>query len=222
MHKRTCVVVGIGPGIGLALAKRFGGQGFQIGMLARNAERLNAYVEELSAEGIEAHGFRADASDSHSLRSALDAVAMELGDISVLLYNPSMNLGGRISELDPELLVKSFRINAIGALAASQTVLPGMRRLGGGTILFTGSAAGLRPGSLEYLTLGIGKTGLRYLAHGLAEDLKDEGIHVSTVTIRGSVTSGTFFDPELIAERFWQVYSEPKEQWKPEIMYEKA
>jgi NAD(P)-dependent dehydrogenase (short-subunit alcohol dehydrogenase family) len=222
MDKRTCVVVGVGPGNGLMLAKRFGSEGFQIGMLARSAERLDAYVEELSGEGIEAHGFASDVSDAQSLRSALDEVVMELGDVSLLLYNPSMNLGGRPSELDPELLVKSFRINAVGALVACQTVLPGMRRLGGGTVLVTGSGTGLRPGSQEWLSLGIGKAGLRYLVYGLAEDLKDEGIHVSTVTIRGSVKSGTYFDPALIAECFWQVHSEPKEQWKPEIMYEQA
>jgi short-subunit dehydrogenase len=220
MSKSTCVVVGVGPGLGIALANKFGSQGLEIGMLARSADRLEGYAEELSAEGIEAHGFAADSSDARSLRSALDELVMELGDVSVLIYNPSTNLGGHPSELDPGSLMRSFQVNALGALVAAQTVLPSMRRRGGGTVLFTGSAASLKPGSPEYVSLGMGKAGLRFLAYALAADLKDEGIHVSTVTIRGLIKPGTYFDPELIAERFWHVHEQPKEEWTPEVMYE--
>jgi short-subunit dehydrogenase len=206
----------------MALTKKFGSQGFEIGMLARSSERLDTYAKELLAEGIEAHVFQADTSDARSLRSALDELIMELGDVTVLIYNPSTNLGGRPSELDPASLLQSFQINAIGALVATQTVLPSMRRLGGGTVLLTGSTAGLNPGSPEYVSLGMGKAGLRYLAYALSEDLKDEGIHVSTITIRGLIKQGTYFDPELIAERFWEVYEQPNEEWAPEAMYEQG
>lgn len=52
----------------------------------------------------------------------------------------------------------------------------------------------------------ISKAGLRNLTFTLAEELAPHGIHVGTVTIGGVVKAGTFFDPDAIAESFWNLH----------------
>jgi NAD(P)-dependent dehydrogenase (short-subunit alcohol dehydrogenase family) len=220
MSGETGIVVGVGPGMGLALVRTFGRHGVRVGMVARNAERLEEYARDLAAEGIEARGFPADVSDAASLRTALTAAIDAFGTPSVLIYNPSLNLGGRPSELDPEEFVRNFRLNVAGALVATQAVLPSMRGVGSGTILLTGGGLAMQPASPEYLSLGIGKVGIRYLAYALAGDLREEGIHVATVTIRGFLKEGSAFDPQRIAPTYWDVYRQPRDQWEPERMYE--
>jgi NAD(P)-dependent dehydrogenase (short-subunit alcohol dehydrogenase family) len=220
MSSETCIVVGVGPGMGLALTETFGRHEFRIAMVARSLERLEGYAQNLAAEGIEARGFPADVSDAASLRDALAAAIDAFGTPSVLIYNPSLNLGGRPSQLDPEDLVRNFRLNVAGALVATQAVLPGMRAAGSGTILLTGGGLALQPASPEYLSLGIGKVGIRYLAFALAKDLRDEGIHVATITIRGFLKEGSAFDPQRITPIYWDVYQQPRDQWEPELIYE--
>jgi len=85
-------------------------------------------------------------------------------------------------------------------------VIPAFIEQNKGTLLFTGGGFAVAP-SAKYTSLSIGKAGIRALAFALAEELNPQGIHVGTVTIAGNVSPGTFFDPDLIAERYWELHT---------------
>ncbi|MCB2289796.1 SDR family NAD(P)-dependent oxidoreductase [Clostridium sp. CS001] len=84
-----------------------------------------------------------------------------------------------------------------------------------GTILFTGGMLALNPVASR-ASASISKAGLRNLAFTLADELSPCGITVGTITIGGVVQSGTFFDPDLIAESYWELYTKGD---KKEILY---
>src|ERR1700761_4898356 len=83
----TVIIVGVGPGLGLELARTFASAGHPVAMLARDQARLDAFAADLTAEGHRARGYAADAADPASLRAALDAAMTELGDPDVVVYN---------------------------------------------------------------------------------------------------------------------------------------
>ena len=201
----TCVIVGMGPGVSLALAERFGSAGYAIGMVARQEAALLAAEARLGVEGITAKGAPADVSDETELRGAITALHDALGPIEVLIYNVAAMHGGLPSKLTAAQAVADFRLNVVGALIAAQCVAPAMIAAGQGTILFTGGGYALQPNP-EYASLGIGKAGIRSLAFTLAAELAPKGVRVGTVTIGGSVKKGTAFDPASIAEAFFDLH----------------
>ena len=209
------VVVGVGPGMGMALARRFGRDGSTLALVARRAEALTAYAEELGAEGITAHGFPADVSDEASLRAAFAAVRTTLGDPDVLVYNASVSVSGTPGEISPEAAVEVFRVGAIGALVSLQEVLPAMRARDAGTVLVTGGGLGVRPWP-PATALGMSKAAVRNLVLAAARDLADTGVHVGTVTIMG-VVGAPGLDPADIAERFWDLHTQPRGSWDTEV-----
>jgi short-subunit dehydrogenase len=203
----ACVVVGMGPGVGLAVAARFGAAGFSIGMVARREESLQAARAALAELGIEAAGRQADAGHPAGLRAALASLAASIGPVRALIYNAAVLQGALPSALTPERLVDDFRVNVAGALVAAQAVAPAMTAAGSGTILFTGGGFALQPSPLK-ASLGVGKAGIRNLAFSLAGELGPLGVRVGTVTICGPVQPGTAFDPAKIAEIYFGMHAE--------------
>lgn len=218
MGSLVCAVVGVGPGLGLAIARRFGREGFRVAMLARRIDALKGWQEELAAAGITAEPFAADAADTGSLTRAFAEVRERLGDPAVLVYNAAVMQRGLPSAIDAETLVRDFRVNVAGALTSANAVLPAMRANRRGTILFTGGGLALDPAPMV-ASLSIGKAAIRSLAVSYAKELADDVIHVATVTVGGFVKPGTHFDPDRIADAYWDLYTQPKERWEREIIY---
>ncbi|HEY8077067.1 MAG TPA: SDR family NAD(P)-dependent oxidoreductase, partial [Labilithrix sp.] len=81
---KTIIVAGYGPGISAAVAERFGAEGFQVALVARNAERLAAGVKALEAKGVKAASFTAELGDPESVRAMVEKVRATLGSITVL------------------------------------------------------------------------------------------------------------------------------------------
>jgi short-subunit dehydrogenase len=211
MTKPVCVVVGVGPGIGKAVAMRFAVAGYSLGLIARKKEALSAFVDGLSAAGHTAKGFPADAEHAPSLKDALNAVEHDLGPIDVLVYNAAVLKPGGPLEVGIEQLVREFRVNVGGALVCAQHVATGMKQRKKGTILFTGGGLALEPWA-QMSSLAIGKAGIRSLARTLHQDLKKDGVRVATVTVNGLVKAGAgALDPAAIAEVFFDLHRQPAE-----------
>lgn len=219
MSNRTCVIVGMGTGVGLAVAKRFAREGFRIAMIARREAALEEYATALKQAGAEAHGFAADAADFTSLKNAFDQIKQQLGTPEVLVYNAAVLKQGKPSQLDVEDFIYDFRVNVAAALVCVQQVLEPMRLQKQGTILFTGGGLAFQP-SPAFASLAIGKAGLRSLCYSLGEELQKDGIHVATVTICGFVQPGTHFDPDLIAQEYWKLHSQAPGSQEREVVYQ--
>jgi NAD(P)-dependent dehydrogenase (short-subunit alcohol dehydrogenase family) len=210
MSRPICAVIGFGAGIGAAVARRFAAGGFDVLGLARDPSRHAALV----GAGITLA--RADAGDPTSLAKALP------GNAAVLVYNAyaaTMAASGP-SSLTPEDLVADFAVNVAGALAAARAVLPGMRAAGRGTILFTGGGLALDPtGWLPAASLALGKAALRSLAQTLHAELAPHTIHAGTVTVAGTVAAATAFDPDRIADAFWDMHADPPGAFRAELVF---
>ena len=139
------VVVGAGPGMGLALAQRFGAEGFTLALIARRPEALATYASQLRTQSITGAGFAADIADEQSLRDAFAAIRAQLGDPDVLLFNASSNPAGRPYEISAGEVLDAYKIGALGALISAQEVLGAMRLRGTGSLLFTGGGLALKP-----------------------------------------------------------------------------
>lgn len=213
---KTAVIVGAGPGIGLAVARRFGREGYRPVLLARRAQALAEYATDLTYGGIEPLTTAADAGDFASLVKAFQQIRTQAGDPAVLVYNPAAIVRAKASVLEADALFETLKVNVGGALMAAQQVIPAMRQAKSGTIIFTGSSAALIPAP-DYAALGAGKAALRNLTFNLAAELAPAGIHVATVTVHGRVQPGSAYDPDIIADAYWRLHTQPPGQWETEI-----
>lgn len=218
MADQVCAVVGAGPGLSQAVARRFAREGFRVALLARRPEALEGYVGELRTAGADAHGFAADAGDPAALQAAFARAAAQLGAPEVLVYNAAALVPGVPSALDPAALLDQLKVNVVGALVSAQQVIPAMRARGRGTILLTGGSLALSP-QPQYAALALGKAAMRNLCFSLAFELEPEHIHVATVTVGGFIQPGTRFDPDDIAEEYWRLHAQPEGEWEREVVY---
>lgn len=211
------LLIGIGPGIGMAVARRFGQAGFDILMIARTADKLTEFEQELAASGIDSRGYSVDIADEAAYSALLAQLAAEHPDLEVLHYNASAYSPAPPSVLPLSVLHRDFQINTVGALIAAQAFFPSMKIRGGGTIFLTGGGSALKAPP-ELVSLSIGKAGMRNLALCLADECQPLGIRVATVTVSGMVQPGTQYDPDRIAGEFWRLYQLPRGIWEHEVV----
>jgi NADP-dependent 3-hydroxy acid dehydrogenase YdfG len=202
------IIVGVGPGISLAVARRFGSHGFTVGLIARREQTLRKYRDELAAAGIRALYRVADCGRETELGAALQEIQAEAGVPEVLLYNAAHIKWKNLLDETAASLTADFSVNVAGALTSVRAVLPALRAANKGTILLTGSMFAEDPVP-AFGSLSIGKAGLRNLAHGLAKSLGGTAIRVHYLSIQGRVTpEDPQRGPAVIAERCWQLHTE--------------
>ncbi|WP_381803016.1 SDR family NAD(P)-dependent oxidoreductase [Streptomyces niveus] len=176
-------VADAGPGPGLSIAKVFGGHGFDVALISRTSTNLDALVAELTESGITAAGFPAAVADPAQVTGALDAAIARFGRIDVLEFSPHAGLSMTSPE---EVTVDTLRpqIDSLlnGAVAAVQTVLPGMPRAGSGTLLFTTGGGAISPYPM-LTTANIAQAGQRNWALNLHNTLAGQGVHAANVAI---------------------------------------
>ena len=217
---KTCIMAGVGPGLGRALAQRFAREGLKVAMLARREERLARFADDIAEAGGTARGFGCDLTDEAAIRATIARVRAEMGPPAVLVYNASVWNQTPAMAFAPADFQRDLFLDVTGALVAAQEVVPAMRAAGGGTLLFTGGGLALKPSmGTAVPSLAAGKAALRAFVHALAGELAPLGVRVATVTVAGAIEPGTAFDPERIADRFWQVYSATADDAAVEVKF---
>ena len=214
----TLLIVGAGPRLGGAIARRFARDGYDIALISHDEAGVTALGEALQGERITARWAVADVLDDAALRAAVTRLADQAGGIDVALHNVSIWRAADVLELSPEQLLDDLRAGAASLLSIAQAVTPGMLAAGGGTILATGSAAADKPAA-GAPTLGVQKAALRALVQAMALGLGPQGIHCATITINGLLGSGDVFDPARIADTFYAVAAEPRDAWRTVVPY---
>jgi NADP-dependent 3-hydroxy acid dehydrogenase YdfG len=210
------LVVGAGPGISGATARRFGADGFAVGLIARGEQALAAQGRELRKSGIRTEWAAADAGDPTSLTSAVEGLVGSLGPVDVLLYNVSVGRRAAVEDVAPEDLLSDLAAGAVGLQTAMRAVLPGMRERGAGTVLVTGGGAADSPVK-TMATLGVQKAAVRALAQVQAHALAPYGVHVATVTVRGFVGEEQQIHPDRVAAVYAELVAEttgPRDDWR--------
>ncbi|MEU8413557.1 SDR family NAD(P)-dependent oxidoreductase [Amycolatopsis japonica] len=206
------VIIGAGPGIGRSVAHRFAKEGLPITLLARRS----ATLEPLAAELGTALALTADVTDEASLKAALDTAVREHGEPDVVVYNAAIIQADAPGELSVERHLAAWSVNVVGAITTAAHVAPGMAERGSGTIIVTGGMPEAVP---AYTSLSLGKAGVRALVSLLDKEFGPSGVHVATVTVAGPVAKGTPFDPDDIAEHYWRLHTQPREDWEQEIVH---
>lgn len=215
--KPVCVIVGAGPGLGLAIARRFAEGGYAIALISRSSDKLDDMAMALRADGLEARGFVADAGDQAALAAALDQVTAWAGEIEVLIYNAARLLSDDVTRIEPADLRAANAVNVEGAITSVNALLPHMRAQARGTILLTGGGLALEPYP-DWATLAMGKAALRSYGLSLHKELSEDGIHVAVIAVCGIVASDGPFDPKLIAEAYWDQHGLPAAR-RRELVY---
>jgi NADP-dependent 3-hydroxy acid dehydrogenase YdfG len=206
----TIAVVGAGPGLGAAVARRFGAEGFAVALVSRNQERLDRLAADLQADGVTARGYAADVRDQESLVAALGRASEELGTIEVLEYSPipQREFLRPMLETTVDDLTAAVEFSVLGPVTAVEQVLPGMRSLGRGTVLFVNGGSGARPNPAVAGT-SVAFAGERAYAGMLHDVLAPENVHVGQLIIPGAIQPGhPTHDPDVLAGTLWTIHTD--------------
>jgi len=224
MDPRVCVVTGVGPGTGSALARRFAADGYRVALLARDAARL----EKLAAEVPDTHPYPVDVADLDALRAALGRVRAELGAPSVLLHNAVAGGFGTFESVTPEAFEHRFRVNVTSLLVLAQELAPAMIEAGEGAIVVTGNTSAWR-GKAAFAGFAPTKAAQRILAESLARTLGPKGVHVAYVVTDAVIDvpwtrkafpdrpDDFFIQPTGIADAVHHVVHQERSAWTFEL-----
>jgi len=224
MTKPICAVIGVGPGNGAALARRFAAGGYTVALLARTTE----FTANLAAELGDARAYACDVTDQGSVARAFASIRQDLGEVDALIYNAGSGTWGSVEDISVDDFDMSWRVNALGALVAAQQVIPAMKQKGEGQILFIGGHR-LAPRWCQGGGIRPGQGGPAQPAEAMARHLWPLGIHVALVIIDGVVDlpktrermpdkpAEFFVKPEELADTAFMLTRQKRSAWSFEV-----
>ena len=202
LQGKVCVITGAASlrGIGRATAQLFAAHGATVAILDLQAEQAQ---QAAAAIGAGHRGYRCDVTDLAQCRSAVEAVAGDLGRVDVLVNNAGITQPRKIMDVTPADYEKITDVHLRGTLYMSQAVIPGMRAQRSGSIVCISSVSAQRGGGIfggpHY---SAAKAGILGLAKAMARELAPEGIRVNSVSpglIDTDITAGKL-TPEMKLE----------------------
>jgi len=221
----VCAVVGVGPGIGAAVARQFAGNGHAVALLARRTDFTQALAAEI---GGGARAYSCDVSDPDAVARTFASVAKDLGRVEVVSYNAGSGVWGNVDDVDVEAMTAAWRINTLGLFATARAVAPAMKAAGQGAIIVTGATASLRGGA-GTAAFASAKAAQRSLVQSMARHWWPQGIHVALIVVDGVVDlprtrermrdkpDDFFVTPEHVAETAYWLARQPKSAWSFEV-----
>jgi len=218
---RAVLIVGAGPRLGGAIARRFAQDNRPIGLISRSQPGVEALAASLRDQGATVASATADAGEIAALQAAIATLRDRIGDFGVAIHNVSTGGETAATDLAPEQLLAEFAGGTASLLTVSRAVAPGMAAAGGGTIIATGSGMADTASPLAP-SLSMQKAGLRLLVKALAPGLAEQCVHCAMVTVKGMIAKGTAFDPGQIAEAYAELVAQtdgPRESWQTVKVY---
>ena len=218
--KPLAIVTGVGPGTGAAIVRRFHEGGYQVAMLARNADRLAAMANELP----DAFAVPCDVADAGSLLAVLDGIETRAGAPKVVVHNAVGGAFGSFLEMEPEVLERNFQVNVMALMHIARWAAPRMEAGGGGALIVTGNTSALR-GKARFAAFAPTKAAQRILAESIARTMGPRGVHVAYLVIDAVIDlewqrknnpdkpDDYFCRPVDIADEVWHLAHQPKSAW---------
>src|SRR4051795_251777 len=121
---RHLLLVGAGPGLGAAVARRFAREGYRLTLIARSHATMHALADEL--RGVDVTVVGADAGDPDSLRAAVAPLFAQGGAPGVVIYSATFPAPDELLSVAPEQLATAYAVNVIGAVVTAQLTVPAM------------------------------------------------------------------------------------------------
>jgi NAD(P)-dependent dehydrogenase (short-subunit alcohol dehydrogenase family) len=223
--KKVCAVIGIGPGIGEACARKFGAEGWSVALLSRKDELSKKIAADI---GNGSKAFICDAADPASITRAFADVKKDLGEVDVVVFNAGSGVFGSIDDVSAADFENAWRVNALGLFVAAKEVVPSMKARKNGAIIVIGATASRR-GNVKTAAFAPAKAAQRSLSESLARTLWPSGIHVALVVVDGVVDlprtrafmkdkPDTFFvKPADIATTVLATVNQPRSTWSWEV-----
>ncbi len=220
MSAPVCLVTGVGPGTGAAVAKRFAAGGYTVAALARNAERLDA----LAAEHEPIHAFPCDVSSADALTGTCAQITERLGAPKIVVHNAVGAGWGNFLDIDPGMLERNFQVNVMALLQLARLTAPAMIEAGSGAIIATGNSSAYR-GKGFFAGFAPTKAAQRILLESIAREVGPRGVHAAYVAIDAVIdlewTRKRFADrpddffckPVDIAEEVYRIAHQPRSAW---------
>jgi short-subunit dehydrogenase len=203
--RTRAVVVGAGPGLGRSLARRAAREEHDVALLGRTESTLRAIADELTPFGSNVTTVVCDVADLDRLDTTIRELARE-APIEALAVN-AVAVGGRLIETPIVDLERATRINVLAPIVALRAALASLGSVQGRAML-TGGGLALFP-SAELGLLSLGKAALHQVVPLLAEDVRYAGVRVRSLVVAGAIEPGSAFDPDTIANAFWDYALEP-------------
>ncbi|AFI97272.1 SDR family NAD(P)-dependent oxidoreductase [Acinetobacter baumannii] len=216
------IIFGYGTGISKAVAHKFGKEGYKIGLVARNAQKLEKAILELKAQGIEAYAFACDLAVLEDIPNLIKRIKDQLGEIKNIHWNAFHDIEGNILETPPLELTKSFHIRVSSYIATVQACLGDLEKNHGSILstngIFAFDAVGIDLVAKEYSSLATTAAAQYKATNLLAHSLADSNVYVSQVIVNGFVDGRpeakdkTYtVHPETVAEQFWYLHQHKQE-----------
>jgi NAD(P)-dependent dehydrogenase (short-subunit alcohol dehydrogenase family) len=177
--RKTALVTGAAAGIGLATAKRFLADGWQVGLLDIDGAALDATIASLG-NPVATLGLQGDVSDPEGVSAALQALAKRFARLDALVNNAGTAVFKPLLETTHAEWTRVIAVNLTGPFLCTQAAVPLMRQNGGGSIVNITSISGLRASTLR-VAYGTSKAGLAHLTKQQAVELASLGIRVNAV-----------------------------------------
>lgn len=222
---QTAVVVGAGPGLGAALARRFAEGGYNIALVARNADRLAPLAKELEGKKVKAKAYALDASDEAKVKAMFSAAEAELGPIAFAVHNVNGRVVKDLLDLSVADIEGQWRAICLGGFLTAREAARHMIPRKAGTIAFIGGRGGRR-GQARFTAFAGAKAGVRSLAECVARELAPQGIHVAHFAVEATIggeaarqrdpegaAADKMVDPAALAEAVFQTHLQPRNCW---------
>lgn len=202
---KSIFVIGAGKGLGNGVAEKFARNGFKVILMARNAARLESYVKDFSAKGLEVFAQAADVSDFENFSKTFKSAVEKFGTPDVIFYNVGITAPDDKNTINAQTLVEHYITDVAAAFHCIQLADTKEFAEKRGAILITGGGLAIQPYA-DYLPLSMDKAALRAMVQALTPVLNAKGIYIGTVQVTNTIGSNEKFAPKNIAEEFFKLY----------------
>jgi NAD(P)-dependent dehydrogenase (short-subunit alcohol dehydrogenase family) len=210
---QTLAIVGAGPGLGSALARRFAREGWSVALVALRQDVIDAGLTELEEFGVNVCGAQADVADRGGIERAFGLISDALGVPDVVVYNASIFQAEPALELSHDALRLALDVHVVGALHTAQCAIAAMQRADHGVLVFTVNSLARSPEAMS-AALSMGKGAQLNLALSLERELEGTPIHVGVVTVCGPIKTGTAYDPDRLASVYWELATQDPDRFE--------
>lgn len=207
--QKSILIIGMGQGLSLAIAEKFGKEGYQVGMISRSADKLAGFQLHLDKMGIVSNYEKADLSDTGQMLEAIEKLKIKLPVFGILHYNAVDTRMTPLLEETADSLTTGFRISVGNVIEAVKALMDDLVESKGSVLLTGGGSANYPNASISSISLG--KAGIQSLAYMLSDSLKSKNIYVGTLTVSGWINpESKTHSPVILAEKFWKMNKDRK------------